>query len=107
MADPITLKRLARRLEQTASATPLGEGYWPALATAAATVLERPPQVVNAALPAQPFVALARSQDGFGVVARGGTLVELVDPVTAYLTERGSGTADVLLCEVRRVLTVS
>lgn len=104
MADLSTLKRLTLVLEQAAGATPLGETYWPTLAAAVVQAFEQPPEIVQAALPAEPFVAVTQVREGFTLVARTATLAELDGPVTAYLGERGSG--EVLVCQIRKVFTV-
>lgn len=107
MADVQTLKRIAHQLEQVAAATPSGDSYWPTLAQAAATALEAPPVVIQAALPAQPFLALVRRRDSLHVLGRAAVFADLIAPATSYLTEQGDTAVDVLLCEIRRVLSVS
>ena len=107
MADALTLKRLARRLEQAGGSTPQGVSYWPTLAEVAATELEKAPVVTQAALPAQPFIALIQRGGGFVVIARGASLADLTTPVTDYLQEHGVGAGEVLACEVKRVLAVA
>lgn len=107
MADAITLQRLARTLEQTASATSKGENFWQTLAQAAANAIERPPAVTQAPLPAQPFIAVIRSGDGFQIIARGTTLAELQAPAETYLQAHGVGTAEIWAAEIKRVFQVA
>lgn len=105
MADLTTLKRVAARLEETAGATASGAGFWPTLAQVAAAELESPPQIVQTALPAEPFMALARRQ-GARIITTGATLADLVGPVTVFLNEHGASAGDVWIVEVKRVYAV-
>ena len=107
MADLTTLRRIARRLALLAETTPRGDTFWPTLAEAAARELESPPTVTQAALPAEPMVAVTPSGDGYQLIARGATVADLQGPVSTYLAEKGVGARDVWIAEIRRVLVVS
>lgn len=105
MADPILVKRLTRLLEETSDATPKGEGFWPALATAAADEAARTLTIEQRALPPEPFLVVVRAHEGLRTVARAATLSGASQAAMSFLEERGIG--EVLVVEIRRVLGVA
>lgn len=101
MADPVIVKRLAQKLQEAADATPKGEGFWPDLARLAAEEYAKVIVVTQQALPPKPFLAVVAQREGYRLVARGATLVELTAPATAFFDEGGSG--ELWVVEIKRV----
>lgn len=107
MADATTLRRMAETLRLTAENTPHDDAFWPALAQAAASALESPPTVTQAALPAEPFLALLQQQGGgYAFIAKAATLAGLQTPSETYLQGRPPGTATIAACEIKKVFQV-
>lgn len=105
MADPILLKRLATKLQEASESTPKGEGFWPTLAQVVADEAARTVVTQLRGVPANPFVAVTKTLDGYRQVGRADTLAALQPVVEAYLQERGAG--EVWVVEVQRVLGVA
>ena len=102
MADSILIQRLARRLQAASEATQKGEGFWPALATLAATECERVITTTNRPLPALPTLALGHRREGFVRLLDGATLGDVYAQVLP-LFDAGQRD-DVWIVEVKRIV---
>lgn len=103
MADPVLLKRIARKLQEAGEATPKGDGFWPTLAEVAATECERVVTTVNKPLPALPILALAQRREGFVFLLDGGTAADVYAQVLPLFD--GGQREDVWIVDVKRIVS--
>lgn len=104
MADPITIKRVAHTLEETAQQTAKWAGFWEALATAALNEGAKTLTVSIGPLPAQPFLALTPDHGSLRILARGATVQDLMASADDQLKSLGQG--EVWAAEIKRVWVV-